>query len=190
MAWSLILPKKQDNRKNSEVEVDGVGQNFKKGGRQHRRGLHKIGGLAPLSELCKETLKIPHLLHYKTTNAPHYIHFWKISSRRGEGGGVQAVLSNILKVLIIHQSKEIPGFNKWKPQNLVWNDHHTETSLIIAIRGSLVECYSRFFSFIKYSSAKLLPPSPSRKTKLSVSNIYLIKVNNRNTRKRYEICWK
>ena len=24
-------------------EVDGVGQNFKKGGRQHRRGLHKMG---------------------------------------------------------------------------------------------------------------------------------------------------
>ena len=33
---------------------------WKKGGRQYRVVLHKIGGLAPLCQLCEETLKIFH----------------------------------------------------------------------------------------------------------------------------------
>ena len=43
---------------------------------------------------------------------PHItVIFEKSHPERVEVGGVQTVLSNILKVLIIHQSKEIPGFN-------------------------------------------------------------------------------
>ena len=78
------------------------------GGRQYRWGLHKTGGrgrgvgVAPLCQLCKETLKISHPPHYKTTSpflAPpisrknfpssYYSHFWKISSPtlwKGVGG--------------------------------------------------------------------------------------------------------
>ena len=37
-----------------------VGQNLKKMGVGNRVGLHKIGGLAPLCQVCKETLKSPH----------------------------------------------------------------------------------------------------------------------------------
>ena len=37
-----------------------VGQNLKKRGVGNRVGLHKIGGLAPLCQVCKETLKSPH----------------------------------------------------------------------------------------------------------------------------------
>ena len=44
----------------SDREVDGIGQNLKKRGRDNIGGLEKIGGLAPLSQLCKETLKISH----------------------------------------------------------------------------------------------------------------------------------
>ena len=47
MAWSPIQPKKQDNRKSS-------------GSGQFRGDLHKIGGLAPLCQLCKETSKTSH----------------------------------------------------------------------------------------------------------------------------------
>ena len=68
---------------------------WKKGGRQYRVVLHKIGGLAPLCQLCEETLKIfhpsiitppppPHswlpTISSKNFPSPHYSHFWKISS--------------------------------------------------------------------------------------------------------------
>ena len=39
----------------------GLEKNWKREGRQYRVGLHKIGRLAPLYQLCKETLKSPYL---------------------------------------------------------------------------------------------------------------------------------
>ena len=45
---------------------EGGGQNLKKGrGQGMWGGFHKIGGLAPLWRLCKETWKISHPSHYK-----------------------------------------------------------------------------------------------------------------------------
>ena len=46
-------------------EVVGVGVRVDKiwkkgGGRQYRWGLHKVGGLVPLCQLCEEPLKIFH----------------------------------------------------------------------------------------------------------------------------------
>ena len=70
MAWLPIHPKKVVNRKNTGDGVGGdrgvgggVGleKNWNRGGRQYRVGLHKIGRLAPLYQLCKETLKSPYL---------------------------------------------------------------------------------------------------------------------------------
>ena len=44
----------------SDRKVDGIGQNLKKRERGNIGGLDKIGRLAPLSQICKETLKISH----------------------------------------------------------------------------------------------------------------------------------
>ena len=64
VAWSPIHPKKQDNRKNSgsgvwrwQGSAGGLDKIWKRGSRQHRGGLHKIGGLAPNCQLWKETFK-------------------------------------------------------------------------------------------------------------------------------------
>ena len=40
--------------------VKGVGQNLKRGRVDNIGSLHKIGGVAPVCQLCKETLKILH----------------------------------------------------------------------------------------------------------------------------------
>ena len=50
---------------------EGGGQNLKKGrGQGMWGGFHKIGGLAPLWRLCKETWKISHPSHYKPPPPP------------------------------------------------------------------------------------------------------------------------
>ena len=41
---------------------EGLGQNLKKEQVGNIGGLHKLGGLAPLYQLCKETLKTSHTL--------------------------------------------------------------------------------------------------------------------------------
>ena len=49
------------------------------GNRPYRGGLHKIRGLAPLRQLCQETLKFSHppcpppLTHYKTNTSPPFL---------------------------------------------------------------------------------------------------------------------
>ena len=69
---------------------------WKRGGRQYKVNLHKIGGLAPLCQLCKETLKsfhsplAPHPISgspppflVKNFDSPHYSHFLKIFKYKG-----------------------------------------------------------------------------------------------------------
>ena len=71
--------------------------------------LHKIGGLALLCQLCKETLKITLSPHYKTTPSPlflaspsflvkmsHYSHYLKIGGGGGGGGGDRTMLISCL----------------------------------------------------------------------------------------------
>ena len=108
MAWSSIQPKKQENRKNSSsgaLEMMGrcvsggrggkgvgSGQNLKKMG-----GLHKIGGLASLCHLSKETLKIPHSPIIKST-----LHSWlspTICSRHFPSPSLRSFLKNLIPLL-------------------------------------------------------------------------------------------
>ena len=57
-------------------EVGGAGQNLEKKKKRRERGkqymgsLHKIRMLAPLCQLCKETLKVSHASHPPIITAP------------------------------------------------------------------------------------------------------------------------
>ena len=89
MVWPHIQQKKPNNRKSSwvgELEVTAKwewGGGEKERGWQYKGDLHKIKGLAPFCQWCKETLKISHpptitTIFEKFDPTP----FW----RRGGGG--------------------------------------------------------------------------------------------------------
>ena len=101
-------------KKRTTENSEGGGWRWKgNGGGWTRGGLHKVGGLAPLCQLCKETLKITHppiikpiphswLSPVSSENfpSPHYSHFWKTHSPIYKWRGVRTMTKDLLKKLL------------------------------------------------------------------------------------------
>ena len=123
--------------------------------RQHKwGGLHRIRGLAPLYQLCKETLKISHP-HYKTITPPPpfplHLHSWLPPVLvKNFHPPITGIFENFHPPALWRgrgDGTKLFGLNKflWKPWKNVFSDDFTYAFLPLEYVSSKLGCESKGF---------------------------------------------